>query len=76
MNTEDIFDVPKPKTKLFGERAVRVTTAEMNAVFDEIKDIFAFSKYIQRINLSKPLPSKEDHGDIEDRKSTRLNSSH
>lgn len=65
MNTEDIFDVPKPKTKLFGERAARVTTAEMNAVFDEINTIFSDSEFVRRINLSKPLPSKEDHGDID-----------
>jgi hypothetical protein len=65
MDKIDIFDVVKPKTKLFGERAARVTTAEMNSVFEEIKYIFAYSKYICRINVSKPLPSKEDHGDID-----------
>ena len=65
MNNEDVFDVPKPKTKLFGERAARVTTAEMNEVFEEIRAIFSGSTYISRMDLSKPLPSKEDHGDID-----------
>jgi hypothetical protein len=64
MNNIDIFDVVKPKTKLFGERAARVTTAEMNAVFDEIKQIFKYG-IINRMACSKPLPNKEDHGDID-----------
>jgi hypothetical protein len=65
MNDIDVFDVPKPKLKLFGERAVRVTTAEMNAVFEEIQQIFSSSTCFRRMDLSKPLPSKEDHGDVD-----------
>lgn len=64
MNDVDVFDVAKPKLKLFGERAARVTTAEMNAVFNEIKSIFKYS-IINRMDCSKPLPNKEDHGDID-----------
>lgn len=65
MNNEDVFDVPKPKTKLFGDRAARVTTAEMKSVFEEIQTILSDSEFIHRLDLSKPLPSKEDHGDID-----------
>lgn len=65
MNDVDIFDVAKPKLKLFGERATRVTTAEMNAVFSEIQSMFSKSCVFRRMNCSKPLPSKEDHGDID-----------
>ena len=65
MNDVDVFDVAKPKLKLFGERAARVTTAEMKLVFQEIQTIFSDSEFIHRIDLSKPLPSKEDHGDID-----------
>jgi hypothetical protein len=64
MNNEDVFDVVKPKTKLFGERATRVTTSEMNAVFNEIKTYFDNSD-LRRIDCSKPLPCKEDHGDVD-----------
>lgn len=65
MNDVDAFDVAKPKTKLFGERAARVTTAEMNSIYEEIRQIFVGSEYIRRMDLSKPLPSKQDHGDID-----------
>ena len=49
--------------KLFGTRASRVTTSEMNSIFDELKTRLGnkFSKF----ELSKSLPSKQDHGDID-----------
>jgi hypothetical protein len=49
--------------KLFGTRASRVSTAEMNSIFDELKTRLGnkFSKF----ELSKSLPSKQDHGDID-----------
>ena len=49
--------------KLFGTRASRVTTSEMNNIFDELKTRLGnkFSKF----ELSKSLPSKQDHGDID-----------
>ena len=65
MEKNDVFDMPKPKTKLFGERALRVTTSEMNAVFGEIQRLFKCNGVIQRMDLSKPLPSKSDHGDVD-----------
>lgn len=65
MNDVDVFEIVKPKTKLFGERAARVTTAEMNAVFTEVKQIFSGDEPLRRMELVKALPSKEDHGDID-----------
>ena len=49
--------------KLFGHRAERVTTGEMNQIFKELESTLAglFSKF----KLSKALPSKQDHGDID-----------
>ena len=49
--------------KLFGTRASRVSTNEMNSIFDELKNLLnnKFSKF----ELSKALPSKADHGDID-----------
>ncbi len=49
--------------KLFGTRASRVSTSEMNSIFDELKTRLGnkFSKF----ELSKSLPSKQDHGDID-----------
>jgi hypothetical protein len=49
--------------KLFGSKASRVTTSEMNSVYDELKNRLGnkFSKF----ELSKSLPSKQDHGDID-----------
>jgi hypothetical protein len=60
---QDIFDIVKPKTKLFGDKASRITTNEMNLVYGEIKSIF--NNRIRRLNITKPLPAKLDHGDID-----------
>ena len=49
--------------KLFGSRAQRVTTAEMNAIFDELKK--RLGDQFDKFQLSKALPSKADHGDID-----------
>ena len=49
--------------KLFGSRAVRVTTAEMNSVFEEVKE--KLGKYFSKMQLSRALKSKPDHGDID-----------
>jgi hypothetical protein len=49
--------------KLFGPRAVRVSTEEMNKVFGELSSILIPS--ITRMELSRALKSKSDHGDID-----------
>lgn len=49
--------------KLFGSRSSRVTTEEMNYVFNELKS--KVGKYFKRFNLSKALSSKQDHGDVD-----------
>jgi hypothetical protein len=49
--------------KLFGSRAGRVSTAEMNSIFNEIK--YKISGYFSKISLSRALQSKADHGDID-----------
>lgn len=49
--------------KLFGDRAQRVTTAEMNAIFDELKK--RLENQFEKFQLSKTLASKADHGDID-----------
>jgi len=49
--------------KLFGSRAQRVATAEMNAIFDELKK--RLGSRFEKFQLSKALPSKADHGDID-----------
>lgn len=58
-----LMDLLKEGGKLFGNRASRVTTAEMNSIYDELKNRLGnkFSKF----ELSKSLPSKQDHGDID-----------
>lgn len=58
-----LMDLLKEGGKLFGSRASRVTTSEMNSIFDELKNQLgnAFNKF----ELSKALPSKQDHGDID-----------
>lgn len=58
-----LMDLLKEGGKLFGSRASRVTTSEMNIIFDELKNQLGndFSKF----ELSKALPSKQDHGDID-----------
>lgn len=49
--------------KLFGSRSQRVTTAEMNAIFDELKN--RLGSRFKKFQLSKALPAKADHGDID-----------
>lgn len=49
--------------KLFGARAQRVSTAEMNAVFNEIQPVL--KPNFQRMELSRALKTKADHGDID-----------
>ena len=49
--------------KLFGTKASRVTTDEMIKVFQEVKE--KLNKYFSRMELSKALPTKADHGDID-----------
>jgi hypothetical protein len=49
--------------KLFGTRASRVTTSEMNSIFDELKSLL--NNKFNKFELSKSLPSKVDHGDID-----------
>ncbi len=49
--------------KLFGTRAQRVSTVEMNKIFDELKS--KFNDTFSQFKLSKALASKKDHGDID-----------
>jgi hypothetical protein len=49
--------------KLFGTRASRVSTNEMNSIFDELKNLL--NNKFNKFELSKALPSKADHGDID-----------
>lgn len=49
--------------KLFGSRAQRVSTTEMNTIFDELKH--RLGDRFDKFKLSKALPSKADHGDID-----------
>jgi hypothetical protein len=49
--------------KLFGTRASRVSTDEMNSIFDELKNLL--NNKFNKFELSKALPSKADHGDID-----------
>jgi len=58
-----LMDILNEGGKLFGSRASRVTTGEMNSIFDELKRLLGglFGKF----ELSKSLPSKQDHGDID-----------
>ena len=49
--------------KLFGSRSQRVTTKEMNQIFEELEE--KLSKYFYKFSLSRSLPSKLDHGDID-----------
>jgi hypothetical protein len=49
--------------KLFGSRAQRVTTAEMNIVFRDLQN--KLGDQFRKFNLSKALPTKADHGDID-----------
>lgn len=49
--------------KLFGPRAVRVTTNEMNKVFREISSVLMPD--VTRMELSRALKTKTDHGDID-----------
>ena len=48
---------------LFGGRGERVTTYEMHCIYDEF--FYAFKKEGVVSALTRPLPSKETHGDID-----------
>jgi hypothetical protein len=58
-----IESVLKEGGKLFGSRASRITTDEMNLVFKEVST--KLSEYFLKIQLSKALKSKDSHGDID-----------
>lgn len=49
--------------KLFGDRAKRITTSEMNLVYGQIRD--RLSTCFSEIKLSNSLKSKDSHGDID-----------
>jgi len=57
-------EIIKEGGKLFGLRASRVSTSEMNSVFQEVFNKLS-PKYFTKMQLSKALPSKQDHGDID-----------
>ena len=58
-----LMDLLKEGGKLFGTRASRVSTADMNAVYNELES--ALGDVFNKFELSKALPSKLDHGDID-----------
>lgn len=58
-----VESILKEGGKLFGPRASRVTTAEMNAVFSEISN--KLKDNYTKLQLSNALKSKQDHGDID-----------
>ena len=58
-----LSEVIKEGGKLFGIRASRVTTSEMNAIFNTLQK--QLGDKFTNFKLSKALPSKEDHGDID-----------
>ena len=58
-----LMDLLKEGGKLFGTRASRVSTADMNAVYNELES--ALGHVFNKFELSKALPSKLDHGDID-----------
>ena len=49
--------------KLFGDRANRITTEEMNVVYNQVKD--KLSTCFSKIQISTSLRSKSEHGDID-----------
>jgi hypothetical protein len=55
--------VVKEGGKLFGSRAQRVSTEEMNVVYNDLQN--ALGDKFSKFKLSKALPSKIDHGDID-----------
>jgi len=55
--------VLKEGGKLFGSRAQRVSTEEMNSVFSELSNILKPS--FERMELSRALKTKKDHGDVD-----------
>jgi len=57
------MDLLKEGGKLFGSRASRVSTSEMNSIYDELKT--RLGDKFNKFELSKSLPSKQDHGDID-----------
>ena len=58
-----LMDLLKEGGKLFGTKASRVTTSEMNSIFDELQN--RLGNKFNKFELSKSLPSKQDHGDID-----------
>jgi hypothetical protein len=58
-----VNEVLKEGGKLFGAKASRVTTEEMNTTFNEVKS--KLSEFFIKMELSKALKSKLDHGDID-----------
>jgi len=51
------------RLKLFGTDAARVTTAEMQQIYDELRLIF--KNDLSEFSLTKTLATKPDHGDID-----------
>jgi len=58
-----LMDLLKEGGKLFGTKASRVTTFEMNSIYDELQN--RLGNKFNKFELSKSLPSKQDHGDID-----------
>ena len=58
-----LMDLLKEGGKLFGTRASRVSTADMNTIYNELES--ALGDVFNKFELSKALPSKLDHGDID-----------
>jgi len=60
---EEAKNAFKPKLKLFGADAERVTTSEMQDVLSELQAIFRDS--IPNMELVQSIASKQDHGDVD-----------
>ena len=63
LENEEVKSAFKPKLKLFGADAERVTTTEMQNVLSELRDLF--QDLIPNMELVKSIDSKQDHGDID-----------
>lgn len=49
--------------KAFGDRASRMTTADMHLVFNELKS--KIGSHFNKFEIAKSLPTKADHGDLD-----------
>jgi hypothetical protein len=60
---EIVESAMKEGGKLFGARAQRISTADMNYIYNELKK--KIGEQFSKFTLSRALPSKADHGDVD-----------